>query len=58
VGFDDSYYTHSGRIGITSIGHELHDAGMSAARTILALIAGRKIPSVSLPWQLHERESS
>ncbi len=58
AGFDDSYYTHSGAVGITSVGHEIHDAGGAAAQAVLALIAGKKCPSVSLPWQLHEREST
>jgi len=58
TGFDDSYYAHSGSVGITSVGHEPHAVGEAAARAVLALIAGRKCGSVTLEWQLHEREST
>lgn len=58
VGFDNSYYTNSGSIGITSLGQVPHALGSRAAEMLLSLIAGKTCRSVTLPWELHERNST
>ena len=57
VSFDNSYYASTGATGITSLGHEAHASGNTAAEALLALMAGRPGRSVALSWNLTERES-
>ncbi|MCR4688254.1 MAG: GntR family transcriptional regulator [Saccharofermentans sp.] len=54
VSFDNSYYSHIGKIGITSLGHEDKAMGTALAK---AAIYGKANPD-KMPWQLFERESS
>ncbi len=57
VSFDDSHYCRLSPVPITSLAHERHLLGSSAARALLALIDGRGASSQRLPWTLRERES-
>ncbi len=57
VSFDSSYYSMSGNIGITSLGHESHAVGTAAAEAMLSLIAGRSHQSVTIPWKITIRQS-
>jgi len=57
VSFDSSYYSLSGNIGITSLGHEPHAVGTAAAESILSLIAGKTCSCVTIPWYMTIRES-
>jgi len=58
VSFDNSYYTRSGTIGITSLGHTPGALGGGAAEALLTLIAGKAYRPALVPWELHERQSS
>ena len=57
VSFDNSHYCYLSSIPITSLGHERHQMGSSAALTLLAMIRGKRTHSMRLPWTLHERRS-
>jgi len=57
VGFDNSYYTRSGEVGITSLGWTPRELGGRAAETLLALVSGRRCSPEPLLWELHERDS-
>jgi len=57
VSFDNSYYATARAMGITSLGHEAHAVGKTAAEALLALMAGRPGRSAALSWNLTERES-
>ncbi len=57
VSFDNSHYCRLSPVPITSLGHEKHQMGSSAALTLLAKIRGKQVRSVLLPWTLYERES-
>ena len=57
VSFDNSHYCYLSPVPVTSLGHERHQMGSSAAMTLLAMIRGRHTHSVRLPWTLNERRS-
>ncbi len=57
VSFDNSYYSVLGDTKITSLGHESHITGTTAAQSLLALIAGQKPKKTILPWFLTQRSS-
>lgn len=57
VSFDNSYLCDMGPIGITSLRHERHAVGRTAARTLLAHLYGRSARSAWLPWTLTKRHS-
>ena len=57
VSFDNSHYCTSGPVSITSLAHERHQMGSTAAEALLKLIWGRSVRSVQLPWSLVERAS-
>ena len=57
VSFDNSHYCYLSPVPITSLGHERHQMGSSAALTLLAMIRGKKAHSIHLPWTLYERRS-
>ena len=58
VSFDNSYYSELSTIPITSLGHESHAVGRTAACGLLNMLRGQPCVSQQLPWQLHRRESS
>lgn len=57
VSFDDSHLSHMGPIGITSLRHERHAVGRTAARVMLAQLSGQSVKSVLLPWTIVKRHS-
>ena len=57
VSFDNSHYCRQGPVTITSLGHEKHQMGSSAALALLAKMRGKQVRSVFLPWIIYERES-
>ncbi len=57
VSFDNSYYSVLGDVKITSLGHESHAAGTTAAQTLLSVMSGQKCENVILPWHLSQRNS-
>lgn len=57
VSFDDSHYCRLSPVAITSLAHERHQMGTSAARALLSLLDGRDARSLRLPWTIRERES-
>ncbi len=57
VSFDNSHYCTSGPVSITSLAHERHQMGSTAAGALLDLIRGRSVRSVQLPWSIRERAS-
>lgn len=57
VSFDNSYYSRLSAVPITSLGHEEHAVGHTAANTLLRMIRGERCESAALPWQLYCRES-
>lgn len=57
VSFDNSYYCHIGQISITSLGHKANCTGNTAAQLLLDILAGAPPRSISLEWELAERES-
>lgn len=58
VSFDNSYLASSSIPGITSMGHEPHLVGKTAATSMIELIRGKSVASVKLEWTLHKRASS
>lgn len=58
VSFDNSHYCSIGPVSITSLAHERHQMGATAAEALLDLIRGHSVRSVQLPWTLRERASS
>ena len=57
VSFDNSHYCTNGPVSITSLAHERHQMGSTAAGALLDLIRGRSVHSVQLPWSIRERAS-
>jgi len=57
VSFDNSHYCHAGPVGITSMRHESHAVGNTAAKMLFSMIGGKKCSSVRVPWVLTERDS-
>lgn len=57
VSFDNSYYCHIGSVTITSLGHKANCTGATAARLLLEMLSGATPHSVSLEWELSQRES-
>ena len=57
VSFDNSHFCSLSPVPITSLAHERHQMGTSAARALLQLMRGRTTRSVRLPWILRERSS-
>lgn len=57
VSFDNSYYSTFGPVSITSLGHETHSMGRTAAECLVRQISGQRGQSVQLPWTLHVRQS-
>ena len=57
VSFDNSHYCSLSPVSITSLTHERHQMGTSAAQTLLRLIRGQEASSVRLSWTLRERRS-
>ena len=57
VSFDNSHYCTNGPVAITSLAHERHQMGSTAAEALLNLIRGRSVRSVQLPWSIRERAS-
>ena len=57
VSFDNSHYCPISPVPITSLTHERHQMGSTAARALLELIQGRTASSQRLPFTLVERQS-
>ncbi len=57
VSFDNSHYCVADPTGITSLRHEPHAIGNTAAQTLFSIIGGKRCSSVQLPWFLTERGS-
>ena len=57
VSFDNSHYCSLSPVPITSLAHERHEMGTSAARALLRLIRGREVHGIRLTWTLRERGS-
>jgi GntR family transcriptional regulator of arabinose operon len=56
--FDNSYYSDAGPVRITSLGHERHIIGRTAAEALIDLIAGVPRSSISIPWTLAAKDST
>ena len=57
VSFDNSHYSRSSPVPITSLTHERHQISSLAAETLLARIRGQNVRSLSLPWTIRVRDS-
>jgi Transcriptional regulators len=57
VSFDNSHLCSLSPVPISSLGHERHQMGSSAARALLRLIQGKKGYGARLTWTLRERRS-
>lgn len=57
VSFDDSYYSQIGPVPITSLGHRSKRTGQIAAQMLLDMISGKNPRSITLEWELMERQS-
>ncbi len=57
VSFDNSKYSELAPVRITSLSHRVQNLGESAADLMLRLLRGEACQSVSIPWQLMEKES-
>lgn len=57
VSFDNSHYCSLSPVPVTSLAHERHQMGTTAARALLRLMRGQEARSVRLPWTLRERRS-
>lgn len=58
VSFDDSYYSDLCPVRITSLAHEPHRMGLTAAQMLLDRIDGKPCRSQSIAWRLIQKESS
>ena len=57
IGFDNASFSGMLRPPLTTLGHPKDAFGATAARKILRMIDGAREKSVSMPWNLIERES-
>ena len=57
VSFDNSYLCSLSPVPITSLAHERHQMGSTAAKALLQLMHGKNVRSIRLPWILRERQS-
>ena len=57
VSFDNSHLCSLSPVPLTSLAHERHRLGSSAAEALLRLMQGRKVSGARLPWVLRERTS-
>ena len=57
VSFDNSHYSELAPVRITSLSHGNQNLGVLAAEQMLRLLRGEPCRSVSVPWQLVEKES-
>lgn len=57
VSFDDSYYSQIGPVPITSLCHKSDRIGQTAARLLLEMLSGKPARSLSIDWELMERQS-
>ena len=57
VSFDNSYYSDLCPVRITSLAHEPHKMGLTAARMLLDRIDGKPCQSQSIAWRLMRKES-
>ena len=59
VSFDNSYYCKMGNVTITSLRHKNNNTGIIAAKSLLDMLSGIKIPPITyMEWELIERSSS
>lgn len=58
VSFDNSYYSDSCSVKITSLAHEPHCLGRLAAQRLIDLLAGRPVKSTKIRWTLSRKESA
>lgn len=57
VSFDNSHYSQIGPVPITSLGHRAARTGRMAAQQLLKLLQGEDTGSVTLDWEIIERQS-
>ena len=57
VSFDNSHYCSLSPVSITSLSHERHQMGTTAARMLIRLMQGNSAHGVRLPWTLRARNS-
>ena len=57
VSFDNSHYCSLSPVSITSLSHERHQMGTTAARMLIRLMRGNNARGVRLPWTLRARNS-
>ena len=57
VSFDNSHLCTLCPVPITSLAHERHQMGTTAAKTLLQLMRGKTVKDTRLPWTLRERQS-
>ena len=57
VSFDNSHYCSLSPVSITSLAHERHQMGTTAARMLIRLMRGNNARGVRLPWTLRARNS-
>ncbi len=57
VSFDNSHYSELAPVRLTSLSHGSQNLGVTAAELMLSLLRGETCRSVSIPWQLIEKES-
>ena len=57
ISFDDSPLGALATVGLTSFSHPKESLGACAARKLISMMAGREEKSVTMDWNLVERES-
>ena len=57
VSFDNSQFSQIGPVSITSLGHRSARTGRVAAKLLLTLLCGKDSGSVTLDWEIIERQS-
>ena len=57
VSFDNSHYCSLSPVSITSLAHERHQMGTTAARMLIRLMRGNNARGVRLSWTLRARNS-
>lgn len=58
VSFDNTYFSDSSPISVTTLSHRPHEMGRRAARLIIDAIKGLPVQSQEVPWQLMIKDST
>ena len=56
--FDNTYFSNSDVLTVTTLSHEPHEMGTKAAETVIKKLNGLPASSQETHWKLNEKEST